>query len=218
MPASIVAYSVAGMVLAGMSYFGASLSQDDLPVIEMADRYCIAPDGDHRMTWHLADRDGFSPLSPDQFSKARTPGVINTTLRGFGKNLENREIRVLTAASWIRSGDQGLSHYRWCWVSSSDEDIGDVDHQMRRLIGSRGFRAAQSRVFAWIPRPDGSLEPVSRRVFMRSGWALAREQGLRHITTRRFGNGVFIGYASPRDEATYRDFDWSGPEPVPAPR
>lgn len=187
-------------------------------LIDSADRYCIQPDGDHRMTWHLAERDGFAPLSPDTFGGARTPGIIGSTLRGFSKIVDGREVRVLTAASWLRAPEQGLTYFRWCWVSSSHDDIATVDGQLRRHLGWRGFRVERSRVFAWIPRPDGELEPVSRRIFMGEGVALAREQGLRQLLTRRSGDAVFIGYASPRDEATYRDFDWAGPDPVPAPR
>jgi hypothetical protein len=169
------------------------------------------------MTWTRAQQDGFLSLRPEDVPRPGLPGIHDDTLRGYRHVSADKELRILTAATWIQSPDQGTTYYRWCWVSSSRADRRRVDAEFQRQFSTRGFRVGPVRMFAWIPRPDGSLEPVSRRVYMRQGNELARTQGLRQLTTRQYEDGVFIGYASPRDEATYRGFDWRGPDPVPRP-
>lgn len=189
----------------------------DMSLAEMADRYCVGPDGDHRMTWMLAEQDGFVSLGPEDVPQSGIPGIQNDVLRGLRLRIEGTEFRLLTAANRVVAADQGTTYFRRCWVSSSRADRRRVDAEFQREFATRGFRVGPVRMFAWIPRPDGSLEPVSRRVYMRQGNELARTQGLRQLTTRQYEDGVFIGYASPRDEATYRGFDWRGPDPVPRP-
>lgn len=183
----------------------------------MAEHYCVGPDGDHRLTWARLEADGLQPIAPEAVEDLHLRGSVAIGLRGFEKTEEGREYRVLTSSGRISSGDQGTTYYRWCWVASSLEDRRRVDAEFQREFATRGFRVGPVRMFAWIPRPDGSLEPVPRRVYMRQGHELARTQGLRQLTTRQYEDGVFIGYASPRDEATYRGFDWRGPDPVPRP-
>ncbi|WP_156320370.1 hypothetical protein [Brevundimonas sp. AAP58] len=183
----------------------------------LADRYCIGPDGDHRATWQYATEDGFSPLNPDEFVGLRLPG-FTSRLRAFRKLEADRELRVLTSAGYIGGAGQGRTYYRYCWVSSTQEDVQNVDRDLEALTGTASFRVeGRTRLFAWIPRPGGEVERVSRRLYMLSGWVLAREQGLRQVTIRPYDAGVFVGYASPRTEETYEGADWSGPEPVPRP-
>lgn len=193
-----------------------SFTGNDL--VELADRYCIRPDGDHRATWQYLAEDGFTPLTAQDFPNLHLPGSFERHIRAFRKFEGSRELRVITAANRMRGGDQGITYFRWCWVSSSLDDVRRVDADIRDLVGVRSFRVeGPTRLFAWIPRPDGSIEAVSRRIFMREGWVLAREQGLRQLTLTSHEGGVFLGYASPRTEETWEGFDWSGPEPVPRP-
>ena len=197
---------------------GVNSSPMDMSLAEMAHRYCVGPDGDHRMTWMRAEQDGFVSLGPEDVPRSGIPGIQDDVLRGLRRQTGGTEFRVLTAANRVIANDQGTTFFRRCWVSSSRDDRRRVDAEFQRVFATRGFRVGPVRMFAWIPRPDGSLEPVSRRVYMRQGNELARTQGLRQLTTRQYEDGVFIGYASPRDEATYRGFDWRGPDPVPRPQ
>ena len=197
---------------------GASLvaAQEAPPsLVEMANHYCVGPDGDHRLTWARIEADGFQPIAREAVEGLYLRGSLASALRGFEKSEGDHVYRVLTSSGRVFGANQGTTFYRWCWVSSSRDDRRRVDDEFQREFATRGFRVGPVRMFAWIPRPDGSLEPVSRRVYMRQGNELARTQGLRQLTTRQYEDGVFIGYASPRDEATYRGFDWRGPDPVP---
>lgn len=196
-----------------------AMTERSLSLAEMADRYCIRPDGDHRMTWTLAEQDSFTFLQPEEFSGLRALGIHDDTLRGLRRvDDDGREVKVLTAASWLTRPDQGKTFFRWCWVSSSDDRIDAVHRQLRGRFKDRGFRLERVRMYAWIPRPDGMAERVSRRDFIREGNILARDQGMRQVIARARLGSVFIGFASPRDEATYRDVDWSGPDAVPRPQ
>ncbi|MDP3404932.1 MAG: hypothetical protein Q8S03_09590 [Brevundimonas sp.] len=206
---------IALILLAGGG--GAVAQTSDGSLADRVDRYCIRPDGDHRMTWQRAEEDGYVALAPGDVPDLRLISTFAPALRGFRRVEGDREFRILTSSGRIMSPDQGVSYFRWCWVSASEDDRGRVDRDLAALLGQRGFRVERVRMFAWLPRPDGGSEAVSRRVFLRSGWQMAREQGLRQVTTRQSGRGVFVGYGSPRDEATYRDFDWAGPEPLQSP-
>ncbi len=44
-------------------------------LVDLADRYCIGPDGDHELTWAQAVRDGMTPLEPNDFQGLRLPGA-----------------------------------------------------------------------------------------------------------------------------------------------
>ncbi len=208
---------VVGILASALIRSVAEFQQPGLSLSEMTDRYCIGPDGDHRLTWTLLEQDGFAPLSPDAFETLHLRGTVANGIRAFSKVEGDRELRVLTSSSWLRVPDQGQTFYRWCWVSVSPESMSQAERDMREAMDGRGFRVERVRLFAWIPRPDGLNEAVSRRDYMREGNTLAREQGMRQVTLRAYEGAVFVGYASPRDEATYREFDWAGPEPVPAP-
>ncbi|MCZ8164020.1 MAG: hypothetical protein O9246_01360, partial [Brevundimonas sp.] len=147
-----------GFTMAG----GAALAVPSPPppsLAELADYYCIAPDGDHRMTWTRAQQDGFVSLRPEDVPQAGLPSIHDDTLRGYRRVSADGEFRIFTAATWIRSPDQGTTFYRWCWVSSSRDDRRRVDDEFQREFATRGFRVGPVRMFAWIPRPDGSLEP-----------------------------------------------------------
>ncbi|RYG08925.1 MAG: hypothetical protein EON96_19160 [Caulobacteraceae bacterium] len=205
---SALALSAASPVPAG---------EDEGPtLVERVDRYCIGPDGDHRLTWSLAEEDGFTVLAGPEFQNRQTPGVHRGSIRVFTKGEGVEQVRITTAATFLQSPEQGTTYFRWCWVSANDS-LDRTTAALRALLKTPAFRVEKVRIFAWIPRPDGVIEPVRRPAFMREGYTLAREQGLRHVTLKRDGDTVFVGYGSPRDEATYRDFDWAGPEPVAAP-
>lgn len=209
---------VLSLCLAGTSgTSSASTWQSSASLAELALRYCIDPDGDHRLTWALAERDGFSVISEAEVSGLRLRGSVASALRGFRKVEDGKQTQVLTSSSFLRAPDQGTTYYRWCWVSSSSNGFDGVNRDLTEFLRVPSFRVDKVRLFAWIPRPDGTSELVSRRRYLDQGNPLARDQGMRQVTIRRLGDGVSIGYASPRDEATYREFDWAGPEPVPAP-
>lgn len=211
-------YSIVLILLVGALISPASALEQPEPLLaDLADQLCVTPDGDHRMTWQYAERDGFSLLRAEDFPGLTTPSVHGDTLRGFAKTIDGRELRVLTGASFISAPDQGITYYRWCWVWASPDRLDGVVRTLQSRFDTRGFRNEKVRLFAWIPRPDEVVEPVSRRRYLREHNALAREQGMRQVMVRQVGDGVSIGYASPRDEATYREFDWAGPEPVPVP-
>lgn len=192
-------------------------TQHDLQLAELADRYCIEPDGDHRLTWHRAEQDGFAWITPDDAPNLRLPSALGTNLRGLKKTVDGVEIQVLTSAfSWI-APDDGQSFFRQCWVSASVSDVNSVRRDVRAILGVHDFKSLEVVIFAWIPTADGGRTSVSRRDYRRRHLTLAREQGMRQVLVRQYENGVFVSYTSPRDEATYRDFDWAGPEPVAAP-
>jgi len=185
-------------------------------VAELLERYCLAWDGDHRATWQRLEEDGFERIERDRPGESLF-GVLDATLRIYARDGSDDGAGVMTGANWIRSPGQGRAHYRMCWVSAPG-DPEAADRRLRNVLGIDSFRVVRgTRLFAWIPRPGDVNEPVSRREYFRSGQRLAREQGLRQVTIRDHEGQVFLGYASPRDEATYLGFDWSGPEPVPRP-
>lgn len=194
------------------------MTEETENLVDLAERLCVSADGDHRLTWHRAGAEGFVPIDPADFGGRLTAiGVEDASLRGFTRTTDSVEYRVLTAATWIQAPDQGQTFYRWCWVSASPTRLDPVVQSLQAHFEDRGFRSERVRLFAWIPRPEGVVERISRRAYMRSHNLLAREQGMRQVMVRQIGDGVSVGYASPRDEATYREFDWVGPEPVSAP-
>jgi hypothetical protein len=185
---------------------------------DLADRYCIEPDGDHRLTWHRAEQDGFIRMTPADIPRLYLPGSFAPNLRGLQRTSNGTTIRILTSAfRWSSPGD-GESFFRQCWVSTTDDAFRRTQQDLTRLLDLRPFRSREVVIFAWIPQPDGGKTPVSRRDYHRQHLTLSRERGLRQVFLRQYDAGVFLGYSSPRDEATYRDFDWAGPEPVAPPR
>lgn len=206
------------LLLGGAGPTFAQEAEEPLDLVALAERYCVVPDGDHRLTWTLAERDGFSWLSEDNFPGLRLPSAIGENLRGLSNLVDGREVRVLTSAfSWVAPGD-GQTYFRQCWVSASDYDLGRARLDLRSALGVPGFTSKQVHIYAWVPRADGSNRVVSRRDYRRRHLTMAREEGLRQVSLRQHGRAVFIGYTSPRDRATYEQFDWAGPEPVPAPQ
>jgi len=190
----------------------------DRPTLtELADRYCIGPDGDHRLTWHLAEQDGFTWLTADQFPNLRLISGAGNNLRGLEKNIDGVQIRVLTSALSWSAPDDGQSYFRQCWISASLYDSNHAEREMDALLGVRRFKSKNTWIYAWIPRIDGHRSAINRRTYRRQHLTLAREQGLREVTLQHYQGGTFIGYRSPRDRDTYRLFDWAGPEPVAAP-
>lgn len=189
-------------------------STADAEATELLERYCLAWDGDHRATWQRLEEDGFEPRERDRPGESLL-GVVDASLRLYAGGDDGHGAKVMTGATWVTVPDQGRTHYRMCWVSApGDPEV--ADRRLRDTLGIDSFRVVRgTRLFAWIPRPGDVNEPVSRREYFRSGQRLAREQGLRMVTIRDHEGQVFLGYASPRDEATYLGFDWSGPEPVP---
>lgn len=76
---------------------------DGLSAIELyhfTDRYCIRTDGDHQLTWGLAESDGWVVLDPSQFEGLSLPGARQ--LRGYETVREGVRLRVLTANNRFR--------------------------------------------------------------------------------------------------------------------
>lgn len=193
------------------------IDDDEIILSQAADRYCIRPDGDHRLTWHLAEEDGFSWLTPASFPRLRIHTSADANLRGLEKTINGVNIRVLTSAfSQTHPGD-GHTYFRQCWVSASNYNQQDAERELNDLLGIRRFRSRNVLIYAWIPQADGSQRAINRRIYMRRNLTLAREQGLRQVTLKQYGAATFIAYRSPRTRETYRLFDWAGPEPVAAP-
>ena len=184
---------------------------------DLAWRFCIEPDGDHRLTWHRAEQDGFRWMTPDDVPNLYLPGTFGPDLRGLEKTSDGTTIRILTSAfRWTSPGD-GRTFFRQCWLSASAADLGRTRADLGALLDVRPFRSKEVIVFAWIPLPDGTSSSVPRRDYLRNVLTLSRDHGMRQIMLRQYDASVFIGYSSPRDEATYREFDWAGPEPIDAP-
>jgi hypothetical protein len=184
---------------------------------DLADRYCIDPDGDHRLTWHRAEQDGFRWMTPEDIPRLHLPGTFAPNLRGLQRTSQGTTIRILTSAFRWTAPDDGRTFFRQCWISASTGNLDETRKDLGVLLNVRSFRSREVVVFAWIPRPNGAPTSVSRRDYLRRVLTLSREQGMRQIMLRQYEGSVFVGYSSPRDEATYRDFDWAGPEPMAAP-
>lgn len=168
---------------------------DPLDLVTLAERYCIGPDGDHELTWALAVRDGYSPLSPEEFEGLRLPGARQ--LRGFTQTINGSEIRVLTAVNrWI-GGGQGYTPFHLCWVSANPADRRVIDQELGAHLGVGRFRQEGALVFAWIPQEDSARRTVRRREFQRRGMAIAREDGMRMALTNQYGSMVAITYMTP---------------------
>jgi len=204
------------MLLAALAITPPPQDPSDESLADLAYRYCIEPDGDHRLTWHRAEQDGFTWMTPDDIPRLYLPGTFTPNLRGLQKTSGGVTIRVLTSAFRWRAPDDGQTFFRQCWFSASTGDLNQTREDLGALLDLRSFRSREVVVFAWIPRPDGTSSFVSRRDYLRHVLTLSREQGMRQIMLRQYEGSVFVGYSSPRDEATYRDFDWAGPEPVAA--
>jgi hypothetical protein len=143
----------------------------------LADRYCIAQNGDHVMTWALATHDGFEPLAPDAFGRLRLPGARQ--LRGFTKTIEGREVRVLTAYNRITGMGEAPTYFHICWVSAEPLDRRPVEASFQHEYRSHGFRQEGARMFIWAPLADGSYRNFGRRDWQRQAQALPREEGAR---------------------------------------
>lgn len=207
------AVALALLVLLPRSQEAAALQVD---ATELFERYCLAWDGDHRATWQRLEEDGFEQRKRDRPEESLL-GVVDASLRSYAGGDDEHGAKVMTGATWVTIPDQSGTHYRMCWVAApGDPEV--AGRWLRDTLGVSSFRVVRgTRLFAWIPRPGDVNEPVSRREYFRSGQRLARDQGIRMVTIRDHEGQVFLGYASPRDEATYLGFDWSGPQPVPRP-
>lgn len=147
----------------------------------MTERYCIRPDGDHPLTWALAESDGSVALDPSQFEGLRLPGARQ--LRGYETLRDGVRLRVLTANNRFRGWGAGITFFNLCWVSAEPFDRGSVDREVRSWLGFNGFRQEGARVYASVPLPDGDRRVVGLREFQRRSHAIAREEGMRMILT-----------------------------------
>jgi len=170
-----------------------SFSAADL--YQMADRYCIGPDGDDDLTWALATHDGLSELRPEAFDELNLPGARQ--LRGRTTVRDGVEVRVLTARNKIFGGGGGDTYFRLCWVSAEPMDRGQVDREVRRETGIPGFRQDGARLYGWVPLPEGQRRVVGRREWQRRGQSIAREEGMRMILTNDYRGMTAITYLTP---------------------
>lgn len=171
-------------------------------LVDSADRYCVAPDGDHTFTWALAAHNGLTKLSPDDFPDLRLPATGQ--LGGYETRLDGKEFRVLTARNRFRGWGAGLTPFHLCWVSANPMTRGAVERELQRETGFRGFRQEGARVFAWIPQPDGSRREVRLREWQRRGHSIAREEGMRMILVNDYNDMTAITYMTPLESCE----DW----------
>lgn len=155
------------------------LAQPAIDLADLADLYCVAADGDHEITWNRAEADGFSALAPEQFSNLRLPGARD--LRGYSRTIGGVEVRVLTARNTISGMGLGVTPFHLCWVSARPLDRREVERSFQQSLGQRGFRQERARMFLWVPQPDGSNRPVSRREWSRYGQSISRERDARML-------------------------------------
>lgn len=168
---------------------------EPVDLIDLAQRYCIGPDGDHELTWSRAVRDGYVELSPEDFPNLRLPGARR--LRGFTRMTDGIELRILTAVNRISGGGQGETPFHLCWVSADPFERAAVDRELGGWLGVGRFRQAGAWVHAWTPGEEGGRRSVSRREFQRRGMAIAREDGMRLVLTNQHGRMVAITYMTP---------------------
>lgn len=180
------------LLLAGPAN-GQTFSPDDL--YDMAERYCIGPDGDHELTQALAEHDKMRPITAEDFPGLRLPGARRLT--GYTAELDGVVFRVLTARNRIRGGGGGITFFHLCWVSAEPMNRRAVDRTLQRETGIRGFRQEGARVFAWVPGPDGARLVVDLREWRRRNQAIAREDGMRMILTNQHQGMTAVTYMTP---------------------
>lgn len=173
-------------------------TQAPVALTDLAQTYCFSADGDHYATWDRARRDGFTELRPEDFPNLQMSVALD--LRGFSRRQGDTEVRILTAGTWISSGEHGLTHYKLCWVSATPTDRRALDRDLQQFFGHRGFRQLHSRVFAWISLPDGTERPVSLREFQRGGHRLSREQGMRLVVAGNVREMATVTYMVPTED------------------
>lgn len=190
------------LAVPGLATFPQPALSEPVDVVALAETYCFSADGNHYATWDRARRDGFTPLRPEDFPNLHIPGA--PSLRGFSRQYGDAEVRVLTAGTWMSGMDFGVAHYKMCWVSVTPGDRRGLDRDLQSLFGQRGFRQLDTRVFAWIPLPDGTERPVYLREFQRQGHALSREQGMKLVLAGNVRDRVTVTYMVPTEDCE----DW----------
>lgn len=173
---------------------------DDL--YAMTERYCTRPDGDHPLTWALAESDGWVVLDPSQFEGLRLPGARR--LRGYETVRDGVRLRVLTANNRFRGWGAGTTYFSLCWVSAEPFNRRDLDEVIRSQLSMPGFRQEGARVYAWVPMPDGGRRIIQSWEFNRRFHAISREEGMRMILTNDRLGMVALTYLSPVDSCD----DW----------
>ncbi|WP_156320372.1 hypothetical protein [Brevundimonas sp. AAP58] len=171
-----------GSTLIALSAVSAAAARSEIGAGDfyaMADRYCIRPDGDHPLTWALAESDGWVVLDPSQFEGLSLPGARQ--LRGYETVRDGVRLRILTANNRFRGWNAGITYFNLCWVSAEPFDRQELDEEIRSQLAIPGFRQEGARVYAWVPLPNGGRRIVGSREFQRRFHAIAREDGMRML-------------------------------------
>ena len=163
-----------------------------IDLADLADLYCVAADGDHDITWNRAEADGFSALTPEQFKNLRLPGARD--LRGYSRTVDGVEVRVLTARNTMSGMGGGATPFHLCWVSARPLDRREVERSFQHSLGQRGFRQERARMFLWVPQPDGSNKPISRREWSRYGQSIQREMDARTLLINDYRGMTAVTY------------------------
>ena len=169
-----------------------------LDLLELAERYCLEPDGDHELTWAIAAHDGYTAFTRDDFQGLRTPGARQ--VRGYSKTRDGVEIRVLTSVKrqWEGPGFTGaIANLHLCWVSANPLPRREVDEATQEFLGRARFRIKDAWVHAWLPQPDGTRLPVGRSDFERQWVLLYRDKGMRSVLTGDYAGWSSITYMRP---------------------
>lgn len=184
---------------------GVHAQPNNRQLVDLAERFCIEPDGDHELTWAIAAHDGYEPFTRDDFPGLRTPGARQ--VRGYSKAFEGSQVRVLTSVKrqWEGPGFNGaIANLHVCWVSVNPGSRREVDRSIQDHAGPVRFRLKDTWVHAWLPQPDGSRLPVDRSQFERQWVQLYRDNGMRSILSGDYGGWVSITYIRPVESCS----DW----------
>lgn len=163
-------------------------------LVNLLDRLCLYPDGDHVLTYSMAVADGWQPLTAETMGRLFLPGVFN--LRGFTKTVDGVELRVLTERGRRTSHvSRESAPYRHCWVSADPADPRDVRRALEDELKLSSFRMKSARVYPWFDTAEGR-QRVSRISFERRYEQLVNA-GMRMVTLAWHGDQVILGYVTP---------------------
>lgn len=167
-------------------------------LVDLFERYCLDPDGQHDLTWALARHDNYTAFDRSDFPGLRTPGARQ--VRGFTTSVSGTEIRVLTAVNRFALGPQRTgpaTNFHLCWVSARPASRAQIDSELRTYLGVRRYRQEGAFAYPWVTTADDERKSVKRSDFTEDFARMAREEGMRVVTTNEAHGWVSLGYLRP---------------------
>lgn len=171
---------------------------DEPNLLELAESFCLDPDGDHELTWALAAHRGYRPLTGEDFPGLRTPGARR--LRGFTKRFGTTDIRIMTAVNRYahRPREIGAAvNLHLCWVSANPATRGPIDNELRDYMGVRRYRQGGAFAYAYTQEADGKRKGVRRSDFNSRFIETARDHDMRVVMSNEALGWVSITYWRP---------------------